>query len=103
MSKNKDFFKDKDFFVSIKFSHDKEIQKLNKEYLNRDYSTDVLSFNIDEDSKDGYYLGDVIVNIDQAQRQAKEYGNSFKEELAELAEHGVLHLLGVHHEGDDHK
>jgi len=93
---------DKEFFVSIKFSHDKEIAELNKKHLGKDYPTDVLSFNMDEKQEDGgHYLGDVVVNLDQAQRQAQEFGNSVEEEIAELVEHGVLHLLGVHHEGDD--
>ena len=102
MKKNNGFLKDKNFFVSVKFSHDKEIQKLNKEYLDRDYPTDVLSFNMDQERDDGsYYLGDIVVNIDQAERQVVEYGNSLEEELADLVEHGVLHLLGVHHEEDE--
>jgi len=100
---NLDIFSgDKEVFVSIKFSHDKEIQKLNNEHLGRDYPTDVLSFKMDEKREDGsYYLGDIIVNVDQAERQAEEYGNSLAEEIAQLTEHGVLHLLGKHHDGDD--
>lgn len=95
---------DNEFFVSVKFSHDQEIQKLNKEFLNRDAPTDVLSFNMNEKQDgDDYYLGDVIINLDQASRQAKEFGNSLEEEIAELVRHGVLHLLGVHHPGDDHE
>jgi len=92
-----------DIFVSLKFSHDKEVQELNKEHLGKDVPTDVLSFKMDEQREDGsLYLGDIIVNMDQAKRQAKEYGNTVEEELAQLAEHGVLHLFGVHHEGDEH-
>ena len=93
---------DKKFHISIYVSDDKEVQELNKKHLNRDYTTDVLSFNINEDMQDGtYYLGDVVVNKDQAQRQAKEYGNSVEQEISELAGHGILHLLGVHHKGDE--
>ena len=87
--------------ISISIVGDSEMQELNKEYLDRDYPTDVLSFNIDEEQEDGtYYLGDVVVNKDQAKKQASEYENTFEEEIGELIEHGVLHLLGVHHEGD---
>ena len=76
--------------------------KLNKQHLKRDYPTDVLSFNIDEETPTGeYYIGDIIVNIDQAKRQCLEYGNKdFRKEIAELVEHGVLHLLGIHHKED---
>ena len=94
--------KHKEIYISIKLSHDKEIQELNKKYLDNDDTTDVLAFNMDEEQKEGsYYLGDVIVNVDQAKRQAGEYGNNLEEEISQLVEHGVLHLLGVHHEGDD--
>lgn len=94
----------KPIIVSVKISDDIEIQKLNKEYLGRDYATDVLSFNVGEYTEDGeeYYLGDIIVNMDQAKRQAQDYGNSVEEEIAQLVEHGMLHLMGIHHEGDDH-
>lgn len=83
---------------------DKEIQKLNKKHLSRDYPTDVLSFSIEQKLEDGSeYLGDIVVNCDQAKRQSKDYGNTLEEEIAELVGHGVLHLLGVHHEDDDEK
>jgi len=94
---------DKDnIHVSISIVNDMEMKKLNKEYLDKDYTTDVLSFNINEEQEDGsYYLGDVVVNKEQAERQAKDFGNTLEKEIAELVEHGILHLLGVHHEGDE--
>ena len=93
---------DKEVLVNIKISNDAEITKLNKKHLDRDFTTDVLSFNMDEDLESGeHYLGDVIVNLDQAKRQAGEYGNDVEQEVAQLVEHGVLHLLGVHHDDDD--
>ncbi len=83
---------------------DKEITTLNKKYLKRNSTTDVLSFNINEKQEDGtFYLGDVVVNVEQAKKQAERYGNTYEEEIAELVEHGVLHLLGVHHSHDDDK
>lgn len=98
-----DLSKDQQIHVSITISNDKEIQKLNKKYLKRDYATDVLSFSTNELQEDGsMYLGDIIVNKEQAKRQAKEYGNDLEHEIAELSAHGLLHLLGVHHEGDNH-
>ncbi len=89
--------------ISVSIVDDKKIQELNKKYRNKDYATDVLSFNIDEKMEDGtFYLGDVVVNKDQAEKQAKEYDNTVEEEISELIAHGVMHLLGVHHDGDDH-
>jgi len=84
--------------ISVSIVGDKKMRSLNKKYLSRDCPTDVLSFNMDEARDDGtFYLGDVIVNKDQAARQAQKYDNSFEEEVAELVAHGVLHLLGVNH------
>lgn len=92
---------DKKTFISVLIIDDKETRKLNKKYLNRDYTTDVLSFEIKEKQDDGsLYLGDIVVNKDQAKRQAKTYENDFEEEISELVGHGVLHLLGIHHNGD---
>ncbi|MBW6441507.1 rRNA maturation RNase YbeY [Patescibacteria group bacterium] len=92
---------DKKTFISVYITDDKEMKKLNKEYLDRDYTTDVLSFEIKEKQDDGtLYLGDIVVNKDQAKRQAKDYDNDLEEEISELVGHGVLHLLGIHHEGD---
>jgi probable rRNA maturation factor len=89
-------------FINVSFVKDAQMLELNSKYKNKNYPTDVLSFNINEKMDDGkYYLGDIVVNIEQAQRQAGEYGNDLRHEIAELVEHGTLHLLGVHHEHDE--
>lgn len=91
----------KKIIISISLVDSETLHKLNKEYLKKDYPTDVLSFSIDEEiDEDTYHLGDIAISIDQAAKQSKEYDNILEEEIAELAEHGVLHLLGIHHEGD---
>jgi probable rRNA maturation factor len=91
-------------YISVTITDDKDIHELNKKHLGRDYPTDVLSFNIGEDMEDGtFYLGDVVVNKEQAERQSREYGNDLEHEVSELVAHGVLHLLGVHHPGDEEK
>ena len=101
-SKVKDFLKKKKLYISVSIVGDEEIKKLNNKYRKKDYPTDVLSFDINEQQEDGtYYLGDVIVNKEQAQRQCKGYGNSVEDEILDLVGHGVLHLLGVDHE--DHE
>lgn len=89
-------------YISVSIVKDSDMKILNKKYRNKDYSTDVLSFNMDTKQEDGsYYLGDVVVNEDRAKKQAGEYGNSYEEEVAKLIEHGVLHLLGVHHKENE--
>ncbi len=93
---------DKPFNISVRISDDTEIQELNKKHFDRDYPTDVLSFNMEPPVENGEcYLGDIIVNKEQAERQAKEFGNDLEHEIADLVAHGVLHLLGVHHDDDD--
>lgn len=97
---------DKPIIFSVRISGDKEIQELNKKHFNRDYPTDVLSFNmneerVDENGEEYYYLGDLLVNKDEARRQASDYDNDLEHEIAELIEHGSLHLMGIHHDDDD--
>jgi len=99
ISKLRDF---KKVTISISLIDDAQIRVLNKKYLGRDYTTDVLSFNMDEPvGAEEYHLGDIVVNVDRAEKQASKFGNDLEHELAELVEHGVLHLLGVHHKGDN--
>ena len=90
--------------ISVNFIGDKKSQELNKQFRGKDYPTDVLSFNYEGKGVEGEnpnLLGEVFVNLEQAKRQAKDYDNSLEQEVAELAGHGILHVLGIHHEGDD--
>ena len=79
-----------------------KIHEINKTYRGIDRPTDVISFAL-EDFKDITYennyrvLGDIYISIDKVKEQAKEYGHSEKRELAFLAVHGLLHLLGYDH------
>lgn len=89
--------------------NNEEIHKINKEYRGIDRPTDVISFAL-EDYKDIKYendyrvLGDIYISIDKVREQAKEYVHSEKRELAFLAVHGLLHLLGYDHmEKEDEK
>ena len=86
--------------LSILLTDDDEIKELNLTYRNIDEATDVLAFamreGIDSDPDDEM-LGDVVISIPTAERQAKVYGNSIEAELALLTIHGVLHLLGYDH------
>ncbi|MEK7399713.1 MAG: rRNA maturation RNase YbeY [Candidatus Poribacteria bacterium] len=86
--------------LSILLTDDNEIKELNSAYRNIDEATDVLAFamreGVDSDPDDEM-LGDVVISIPTAERQAKVYGNSIEAELALLTVHGVLHLLGYDH------
>lgn len=101
--------------VSVSFVGPISIRRLNREFREIDKTTDVLSFpmlemkngSIDQpltaadfDQSEGLnvvFLGDVIINIDQAYRQAEEYGHSREREVSFLIIHSILHLLGYDH------
>ena len=87
-----------DTFVGVTLTSDAEIKKLNKQYRQKDFPTDVLSFNVNETLPDGrFYLGDIIVSRETALRQAEVSGHSIEQEISELVAHGMLHLQGIHH------
>ncbi|MBI5215955.1 MAG: rRNA maturation RNase YbeY [Ignavibacteriae bacterium] len=79
--------------VNVVFIDDNVMTKLNTEYLQHHYTTDVLSFCL-SDKQETKLEGEVYVNVIQAKRQAKEYGVSLINELGRLVIHGTLHLLG---------
>ena len=95
----------KDVRVSITFTDNEGIRKLNREYREKDAATDVLSFPMysweDGDTPEpdmAVELGDIVLSLERADAQAKEYGHSFQRETAFLTVHSVLHLLGYDHE-----
>lgn len=91
--------------ISVRFVDDEEIQKLNLSYRNKDASTDVLSFPMGENGEyDINYdtgakiLGDVVISLEHAIKQANMYGHSLQREIGFLTVHSMLHLLGYDHE-----
>ncbi len=94
--------------VSVVFVDNDYIRQLNREYRGIDSSTDVLSFAMEEgekmpDSGEERILGDVVLSLERAEEQAKEYGHSFMREVAYLTAHGVLHLLGYDHGAEEER
>jgi probable rRNA maturation factor len=91
--------------LSIALVSDAQIRRLNKLYRNKDKPTDVLSFPIGEKVEDWLILGDIVISVDTAKRQAQELGYSLEEELKRLLVHGLVHLLGYDHElgGEEEK
>lgn len=96
--------------VSVSFVDDAEIAQLNEEYRGKVGPTDVLSFECDnlEDEMSGfgleediYELGDIVIAVDVAERQTKEFGTNLEEEITLLLVHGLLHLCGYDHIEDD--
>jgi len=90
--------------LSISLVDDASIRSLNRDHRGHDRATDVLSFSlVDGDHADyrGNLLGDVVISVDTARRQARARRRSLDEEATRLMIHGVLHLLGHDHEADD--
>jgi probable rRNA maturation factor len=89
--------------VTVAFVSDRAMRELNRMWRGKRATTDVLSFPAEQaefEKAEGANLGDVVVSIEQAERQAKEHGLSFENEIAQLILHGLLHLSGYDHETD---
>ena len=111
------------FEISLLFVDNDEIREINNETRNIDKETDVLSFpmldypkdrvfkdvyknyEFDETYMDGeeLVLGDIVLSLEKALEQSKEYNHSFKREASYLVVHSVLHLLGYDHMEEDEK
>ena len=95
--------------VSITFTDNEGIRKLNEQYRGIDRETDVLSFPLtdfeggDEPPVDEpeRMLGDIVISLEKAAAQAEEFGHSFEREAAFLCVHSMLHLLGYDHVDDE--
>lgn len=91
--------------VSVVFTDNEQIHKLNLQYRNKDMPTDVLSFPMGENgvydvnhSTGARILGDVVISMEKAVEQAERYGHSLEREVGYLTAHSMLHLLGYDHE-----
>jgi len=90
--------------ISVRFVDNNEIRRLNAEHRSKDEVTDVLSFPMSENGEydinpatGACLLGDIVISLPRAQRQAQMYGHTFQREMAYLAVHSMLHLLGYDH------
>lgn len=76
---------------------DRELRRLNREFLGKDYATDVLSF---PQGGDAGALGEIAVSVQRAAEHAAGFGHDCETEIRILMLHGLLHLLGMDHETD---
>ena len=84
--------------VTLSFVGERAIRTLNRKWMKKDRPTDVLSFPLGDKGPDGtFYLGDIVIAVPVAARQARAKGHSLDRELRLLAIHGYLHLLGYDH------
>ena len=89
--------------ATVAFVSDQAMRDLNKRWRGKRGTTDVLSFPAGQEEfekGEGLSLGDVVVSVEQAARQAAEHGLDFEDEVAQLILHGLLHLCGYDHETD---
>ena len=96
--------------ISVTITDNASIHEMNKEHRGVDRPTDVLSFPLyeadeidemyesEEASDEPIALGDIVISLEKAEEQAREYGHSMEREVAFLCVHSVLHLLGYDHE-----
>ncbi|NJM18701.1 MAG: rRNA maturation RNase YbeY [Richelia sp. SM1_7_0] len=96
--------------IGLRLTDDAEIQTLNYQYRDQDKPTDVLAFAalevdspqiMETDDSEPLYLGDIIVSVDTAQKQATQQSHSLQTELAWLTSHGLLHLIGWDHPDEE--
>jgi probable rRNA maturation factor len=97
-----------DSSISLTLVNDAAIRELNRAHRGKDAATDVLSFPLDPEdgSDDGdpeRLLGDVVISIDTARRQAADYDARLQAEIYRLLIHGLLHVLGHDHEEPDER
>ena len=84
--------------LSVLLTNDSEIHELNRQHRHKDKPTDVLAFAMDESVPDeAGVLGDVVISLDTADRQARSRKRPLIEEVRFLLAHGVLHLIGYDH------
>jgi rRNA maturation RNase YbeY len=81
--------------VGVRFAGDRAMRRANRQFRGKDQSTDVLSF-----PGDGAHLGDILISVPQARRQAAAAGRDPSREIQVLLLHGLLHCLGHDHETD---
>ncbi|MBO8168831.1 MAG: rRNA maturation RNase YbeY [Thermoanaerobacteraceae bacterium] len=92
--------------LSIILVDNEIIKDINSRYRGIDAPTDVISFALNDQSEEevplhpgaDWMLGDIYISVEKAREQSEEYGHSFERELAFLAVHGILHLLGYNHD-----
>lgn len=84
-------------YLSFNFCSDRHLLNMNKEHLNHDYYTDIITFELNEH---GLISGDIYISIDRVKDNAKTIGNPFNQELWRVIIHGVLHLCGYKDKSD---
>lgn len=86
--------------LGVRFVGDRAMRLANRQFRGKDKPTDVLSFPGEDAGEGQGYLGDILISVPTARRQAAEAGHGVERELKVLLLHGILHCLGYDHETD---
>lgn len=87
--------------IYITFTSDEELLRINKEYLDHHFYTDIITFPYQEEG--GPLHADIFISVDRAKENAKSFQVSFKDEIHRLLAHGCLHLTGYDDHSDEEK
>ena len=82
--------------VAYIFCDDEEILRVNRQYLQHDYYTDIITFDYDEDD---VISGDLFISLDTVRTNAEQLGLPYEQELNRVIIHGILHLCGINDKG----
>ena len=82
--------------IAYIFVDDEEILRVNREYLQHDYYTDIITFDYTEGDT---ISGDLFISLDTVRTNAEQYGKPYDEELHRVIIHGILHLCGINDKG----
>ncbi len=77
--------------IVFAFFNDKEVKKLNKKFLNKDYYTDIISFN---ETNDKTISGNIAISVERVKENSKKFKCTFQDEMRRVMIHGVLHFMG---------
>lgn len=90
--------------IAYIFCNDEKILEVNKQYLNHDYYTDIITFDYCEDEllmgKKDTISGDLFISLDTALSNSQQQGTTYEEELHRVIIHGILHLVGINDKGE---
>lgn len=82
--------------IGYLFCDDEKILEVNREYLQHDYYTDIITFDYDEGD---VINGDLVISLDTIRTNAEQFGKEYEEELYRVIIHGILHLCGINDKG----
>ena len=84
--------------IVFAFFNDEEVKKLNKKFLNKDYYTDVISFN---ETNDKIINGNIAISVDRVKENSKKFKCTFQDEMRRVMIHGLLHFMGYNDQNNE--